>query len=280
MTYCGPKKNGFGGWDFKGASNIPRLHSKLSQRVMFRKRKEDILPDLPAMRRIILPLEIEDRKQYNEARTNFLKWLVKSEGLQQARKAARAQRVTQLAYLKKLVGKLKLRSVFDWIDNFLAETDDKLILFGIHRSILTQIHERYKGSVLVTGAVVGRNRQLAWDKFLGSSKCPLLVGNIKAAGECQSAKGVSSVAFIEYAWVPTAHTQAEARVHGQGRGVEGKRSTAYYLVGRDTLESKLVEILQHKQKIIDQVLDGGKQKDNYDVFDRLVAALHEEEKQK
>jgi SWI/SNF-related matrix-associated actin-dependent regulator 1 of chromatin subfamily A len=279
MTYCDPKRGRFGQWEFKGATQLPRLHRKLGKECLLRLREIDVLKDLPPKRRIILPLEIEDRKQYNYARREFLRWLAEKYSHEKARRSARAERVTMISYLKQLVSELKLKAVCEWIDDYLQECDEKLIVFGIHRKILEALHEKYhRQSVLVTGAVTGRFRQLSYDKFLTSKKTQLLFGNIKAAGEGWSAMGVPNSATIEFAWVPTAHTQAEGRTRGIGRGKEGMRSKYWYLVGRDTIEVRLVEILQNKQEIIDQVLDGGTTEgNNYDIFDLLTIELQKEQ---
>ena len=75
--YCGLKKNNFGGWDTGGATNTEELAKRLSG-VMIRRLKADVLDQLPALRRVILPVKIK-MEEYKKAKTvrppNQLAWL-------------------------------------------------------------------------------------------------------------------------------------------------------------------------------------------------------------
>lgn len=259
------------GWDFRGASNIEELAQKLAP-VMIRRRTEDVLADLPTQRRSVIHLEMDNRHEYNKALTQFRKWL-EERVPDKARSALRAETLTKLGYLKRLAAHLKLRSVFEWIDNFLEESDGKIILFAVHTKIIDQLKERYNPiSVVVTGSVTGRDRQHAVDKFVTNNRTRIFIGNIKAAGVGWSAKGCSDVAFVEVGWTPGEHTQAERRVYGIGRGERGRGSNAWYLVARDTIETSLIELLQRKQKTITAILDNGKG-ENFDVVEELMSSL-------
>ena len=281
--YCNRKRNVFGGWDVNGASNLDELHRILvgdgngNKGIMIRRLKQDVLKDLPPKIRTILPLEISNRKEYNLALKDFLGW-VKQRHPTRLDGAERAERLVQLCYLKRLAGTLKLPAVNNWIDDFLASSDaDKMIVFAVHKAVIAELSDRYKDQcVVVDGSVVGKQRQLAIDKFLHGKRTRLLFGNIKAAGTGWNAKGVSTVAFIELPWNPGSVVQCEDRAHGLGRGVEKEPTNVYYLVAKDTIEHKLVEIIQKKMKILDSVLDGGESPDNLDLFDELCRLLRED----
>lgn len=279
--YADAKPNKWGGWDFRGSSNTELLHEKLSK-IMIRRRKEDVLNQLPPKRRIILPLEMERRKDYDQAVDHFLDWLVKNDP-KKLRGALRAERIVQLGYLKQLAAWLKMPSVLEWVDNFLQETEEKIILFTVHKKIVERLYSHYaKMSTIVDGSVTGINRQKNIDQFLNNPKTRILIGNIKAAGVGWNARGVSTAAFLEYPWNPGVVSQAEDRMHGIGRGQKEIPSTSYFLVARNSIEEWLIEIIQNKAKIIDQILDGKQQEDQLDLFDQLCFLLkkkqHEQEK--
>lgn len=271
MVHCNPRRT-YWGWDFSGASRLDQLHKKLIKLGMIRRRKKDVLKELPKKQRTVIPLDISSRKEYNHALNDFLGWLTEYNP-SKVGKAEKAQRLVQLGYLKRLAAELKLPSIYEWLDNFLASSDEKLIVFGIHKKILKPIFERYeKISVLVDGSVAGHKRQVAFEKFLRNKKIRLCIGNIKAAGVGWSAKSVSNVALVEVPWAPGNITQAEDRCYGIGRGQKGVRASIWFLIARDTIEEKLVKINQDKQKILDSVLDAGNGED-FDIFDRLCHEL-------
>lgn len=269
--YCAAKRTHWG-WDFSGASNLDELNRKL-QPVMIRRRKADVLKDLPAKRRSVIPMELSNPKEYEEARDNFSEWLADRDPNRMERND-KANALVKIGHLKRLAARLKLPAALDWIDSFLQQTDEKLVVFGIHReSIVEAIHERYANSSIVTGAVTGKKRQLAIDKFLRDKKCRLFVGNIDAAGVGWSAKGVSNVAFVELPWSPGKLAQCEDRCHGIGRGDENKSTHSWTLVGRGTIEEKLADVLQKKQRNLSKVLDGKGNPDDLNIFDLLIKEL-------
>jgi SWI/SNF-related matrix-associated actin-dependent regulator of chromatin subfamily A-like protein 1 len=275
--WCAPKRRPWG-WEFKGSTNPNTLNQLLRSNVMVRRLKEDVLHQLPKKQRMVVPLDIEKRSEYVKAQKDFLGWLKETQGNEVARRASKAETVVQLGYLKRLAAKLKMKFVMEWIEDFLAESDGKLIVFAIHKNIIAALHDKWKkNSVVLTGNVIGRKRHLAIKQFLQNKKTRILFGNIKAAGVGWSAKGVSAVAFVEIGWTPAEHSQAEDRIVGIGRGEEGVRGQVWYLVARETLEVKLLEIIQKKQKTSNAVLDGDDNKgDTMDVYDLLCQELKKE----
>jgi SNF2 family DNA or RNA helicase len=49
-------------------------------------------------------------------------------------------------------------------------------------------------------------------------------------------------------------------------------ASCYYLVARDTIEEKLCEVIQRKQRILESVLDGGDGGD-LDIYDALLEEM-------
>lgn len=269
--YCAAKRTHWG-WDFSGASNLDELNRKL-QPVMIRRRKADVLKDLPAKRRSVVPMELSNPKEYEDARDDFSGWLAERDP-NRMEKDDKANALVKIGHLKRLAARLKLPAAFEWLDSFLRDTDEKLVVFGIHReTIVEAIHERYANSAIVTGAITGKKRQLAIDKFLRDKKCRLFVGNIDAAGVGWSAKGVSNVVFVELPWSPGKLSQCEDRCHGIGRGDENKNTHSWTLVGRGTIEEKLADVLQKKQRNLSKILDGKGNPDDLNIFDLLIKEL-------
>jgi len=270
--YCKPVLKPWG-WDYKGATNLKELHRKLSSTMMIRRLKKDVLSELPAKTRHVIPLDISPkaRIEYNQAQNNFLQWLSKTQALNKVRAAEKAEALVKLGYLRRLAANSKMKGVFDWIDNFLEEDDGKLIVFANHKNIIQQVKERYnKVCVVVDGSVTGKKRKNAVKGFQNNKRIRLFIGNIKAAGVGITLHASSTVAFIELDYVPANHTQAEDRPHriGQKNAVN-----IYYLVARNTIEEDLCEIIQAKQEILSQVLDGKRQKDDLDVWSQLQERL-------
>lgn len=277
MAHCGPRLTPWG-FKFDGATRIPQLNRRLRRYLMIRRRKIDVLDDLPDKIRQVVPLAIQDRKTYLEAQHNFVRWLRDTQGDAKARRAARAHRLVQMGYLKRLAATSKMQAVFEWLDLALAASSEKRVVFAVHKTILGQLQSRYaKHCVVVDGSVTGRARQRAFDQFLRTKKTRLLIGQVDAAGAGWSAKGVPWVDIVEFGWTPGGMTQAEDRAWGIGRGIDGVPTTVSYLVAHGTIEEKLLKILQSKQRVLSQTLDGDARGDVLNVHDLLERALLERE---
>lgn len=272
MRYCAPKRNAFGGWDFRGASRLDELHEKLINNLMVRRRRVDVLSDLPPKQRIVQHLTLTDRREYDQAMSDFVSW-ISQQHPGKIRQALKVQGLAKIGYVRRLLAKLKLRAAREWILSHLEGTQEKLIVFAIHRAVVGQLHAYFKNrSVVVDGSIKGKDRQRAFRKFLTDKKTDIFIGNIQAAGTGWSGKGVSDTAFVEMDWKPGAHIQAEDRTEGVGRGIEGKHSRAYYLIAHNTIEERHFDLLVRKQKNINAVMDDGMGED-FSIYNDIVKEI-------
>jgi len=279
FEFCNPRRTNFG-WDFRGSSNLDKLHQTLLKNLVFRKTKEELLPELPEKQRIVVPLDLPHRREYEEIVDDYIGWLEKDSFIK-ADKAKRAEGITKLNCLKMVAGKLKLPLIFDWIDNFFEQEEGKLLVFGIHKKVIKSIYERYKKiSVVVDGSVKGQDRQLAVTKFQTHKDCKLFVGNIKAAGVGLNLTAANTVVFAELAWTPGSMIQCEDRAHRIGTLSSVQ---IFYLIAKDTIEEHLCNMIQKKYEVITDVLDGKFMKtvkSEMNVFDLLTKKISEDKLKK
>lgn len=271
--YCGAVFKPWG-WEYKGATRTKELRKRLIDLGMIRRRKEDVLKDLPAVQETVVPIEMRpaDMKEYREAERDLIAWLRRTNP-KAASSARKAERLVRFNHLKGLIAQLKVKYVVEWIDTFLDEGDDKLVAFGWHKAAVRGLHEHYDGrSVMVNGSVVGDKRQTAIDAFNNLRNKKVFFGNIKAAGEGWSCTSSSTVMFFEFGWTPSEHNQCKDRVRGIGRGT-GKKVQVYYLTALGTLEEDLIKLIQRKQKVLDAVLDGKRTPGGFNVQDELERLL-------
>lgn len=270
--HCQPEKK-FGKWQFKGAKNLKTLRKKLLATVMIRRLKKDVLPQIPPKTRIIYPLKIDNRKEYEQAEKDFKGWLRQyfRGDKKKLNKSLRAERLVRFGYLKRLAAKGKIKSIYDWVDGYFDENEgEKLILFGIHKFMIGALKERYRDiSVVIDGSVTGKARQTAIDIFTHKERCKLMIGNSLAAGFGWNGTVANQVGFPELPWVPAEVNQCIDRIHRIG---QGRPCFANFLIAHNTIESKLCDILQRRQNVFDEVMDGGEGED-LSLFDELEEAL-------
>jgi SWI/SNF-related matrix-associated actin-dependent regulator 1 of chromatin subfamily A len=250
--YCGRKHNGFG-WDFSGATNTQELHKILSESIMLRRKKQDVLTELPDKTFSLVPMELDNEKEYFAAENDFIQFIKETKGRQAAERAEGAQVLAEIEGLKQLAVKGKLTQSINWIADFL-ESDEKLVVFAVHKFVIDALMEAFKGkAVKIDGSVKNEDRQTAVDKFQNDDNIRLFVGNIQAAGVGITLTKASNVAFLELPWTPGALVQAEDRVHRIG---QKDAVTVHYLLAAGTIEEKIARLIDSKRKILDRVLDG------------------------
>lgn len=257
------------GYVFEGARNMDKLHKLLTETIMIRRRKEEVLTELPPKIRTIIPLEIDNRNDYEYAESDIVSWILDNEGREKAEKAKSAEVLVEFEKLKQLSVKGKMSSVIDWIEDFL-NTDEKLIIFATHKLTLDLLQERFgKISVRLDGSTSIGDRQKAVDKFQNDDNIRLFLGNVKAAGVGITLTAASNVAFIELPWTPGDLVQAEDRAHRIG---QKDTVTVWHLVAQNTVEEDIAAILSNKQKVLDAILDG-KESDENSVLTELISKV-------
>lgn len=274
-NHCQPRFV-YGHWTFTGASNIKRLNKSLKKHLLVRRRIQDVLQDLPPRARHIVPLDINNRREYEKAVKDFLGWL-REKSPAKAIRAAAAERLVRVGYLLRLAAWGRISGVCEWIDNFL-ESNGKLLIFAVHHKVLDALEQKYNGMcVRVDGNVIGSKRESCFRQFNEVEDIRLLLGNIEAAGVGWSCTSTSDTAVVEAPWSPGKLDQALSRTHGIGRGVEGRISRGWLFTAHGTIEEKLLEILQRKQRVITSTIDGSAVENDMALHDELIEALEEEE---
>jgi SNF2 family DNA or RNA helicase len=107
--------------------------------------------------------------------------------------------------------------------------------------------------VRIDGTVPTNERTQLVDRFQNDPNCRLFIGQIKAAGEGITLTAASHVAFAELEYVPGLMEQAADRVHRIGQKVA---VTIWYLMGANTIDERILSILERKAKHIGAVVDG------------------------
>lgn len=251
MKYCNAKYNGYG-WNFNGASNTQELYEKLTTTCMIRRKKEEVLKDLPPKIRTVVPMELDNQQEYNAAEADLIGWLRTNFGNNKAEKAQQAEALTRIGELKRLAVRGKLNQCIEWIEDFL-ESGEKLVVFAVHKFVIDALMEKFTGkAVKIDGSV--SNRQAPVDAFQNDESIRLFVGNIQAAGVGITLTKASNTCFLELSWAPGTHDQAEDRVHRIGQTAESV--TAWYLLAAGTMEEEIAELIDAKRKVVTKVLDG------------------------
>jgi SNF2 family DNA or RNA helicase len=247
--YTNAYHNGFG-WDTKGASNLNELNMKLRQNCYIRRTKDEVLKELPAKTRNVVHVEPSGKgyAEYRKAEGDLLAFLAEN-GYRASDTAEHLRRTT---VLKRLAADAKMESVIEWIDSFLESCDRKLVVFAHNVAIVDYLAGKY-GNLRVSGQDSMEDRQHAVDSFQKDHKARVIVLNLQAGGVGLTLTAGSDVCFVQQGWTPGEHDQAEDRCHriGQENSVQ-----AWYLIGVNTIDEDIYDLIDAKRAVVDAVTDG------------------------
>lgn len=282
--------------DVTGATNLQELNERLRAMCMIRRKKSEVLKELPQLRRASVVFNITNRDEYSKAATDvadflaaaaasdteFLKSIAMLSEVEQEyaieerrnsveARAKRAEQLVMIETLKQLACEGKMKAAIEWVRDFL-ESGEKLLIFTTHKDFQYDLLLAFDNAARIIAEDDIEQRQANVVRFANDETCRLMVASLQAGGTGidQLQMDCSNVAFLELAWTPAAHLQAEGRLHriGQNDGV-----TAWYLLAERTIDEMIQRMLAEKQAVCDSVLDGAPEVQATSVFDQLIETL-------
>ena len=268
--YCNAKATRFG-WDVKGVSNAEELHGCL-KKVMVRRLKSEVLHDLPAKQRSMVPIAVTNKEKERECRNimsqlsearQSLAEILNDAGDDEVNSARfESRRLLMEAYQVSGIAKAPATTeyILDWLE---GSGTQKLVVFAHHKDVLdymeTTISAKYKGKLgmmRIDGSVPPAERALRVKKFQSNVSMRLALLSMTAAGVGLTLTAASSIIFAELHWVPGVLAQAEDRCHriGQVNSVN-----VMYCICKDadvSVDMSLWNMLGRKVGTLGRVVDG------------------------
>ena len=252
--YCAAKKTAYG-LDDRGASNSHELHYMLNKMFMIRRLKRNVLQDLPPKIRHTVLLEVESHQLLNidsgKQRWKELNREIERCGGEEQRTLI-FERKSLISDLFRQTCSAKIKSVCTWLQNALEYTD-KIVFFAHHRQMLDAVEQtlQHINYIRIDGSTPTEKRQQRVEQFQTQPEIRIAILGLLSAGTGNTLTAASTVVFGELYWIPGIMIQAEDRCH---RISQINNVDIHYLIGQDTLDSYVYDMLQRKCKIINKVV--------------------------
>lgn len=245
LEFCGGWKAPWG-WEFSGASNLQVLGMKLRSNFMVRRKKKDILPQLPEKfpPNIVYLEPSRESKNIVKAMSVFDEDAIKGTVPQSA--------FEELSTARKELGLLKVDKASAYIAEQIDAGRGKVLVFAHHVEVIERLSHNLNGFgvVKIIGGMSPKEKDDAVRKFQEDPTARVALLSIQAAGVGITLTASDYVCFVEFSWVPGENEQAIDRTHriGQTKGV-----VIDYLVFENSLEERMLKYLWKKQKVFDEV---------------------------
>jgi SWI/SNF-related matrix-associated actin-dependent regulator 1 of chromatin subfamily A len=235
------------GRQFLGSKNQQVLRERLKD-VILRRRKDDVLPELPPLIVQDVPLDpVRDWKaslgldaRMTAGRLDFALADETDDALIKRLRTPDAH----VATLRRELGELKVQPTILWVQERMLSAN-KLLLFAWHHSVIEHLRRGLLefGPVVVTGETSPLARATAIEAFQTRPGNRLFIGQVLAAGTAITLTAASEVAIVEPSWVPGENVQAICRAHRLGQR-DSVLASFLFLPG--TLDERVMQVFRRK----------------------------------
>lgn len=248
FRYTNAKRNWFtGGWEFKGGRNLGELKAKI-RHFMVRRRKVEVLPELPPKVYTQVPLKVSGSKEYR----------LPEEYQQTVREGELASLSSACATARRGLGIVKVPAVAEYVSD-VAVHKDRLVVFAYHRQVIEALTDilALKGHTIAV--ITGDTSHAARDAIVQSFQEPggrqVLVAQILSAGIGINLTAADTCIFAEMDWVPANMAQAIDRLSRIGQTAESIE--IHYALAAGTMDEDIIGCLHQKIKAINEVMNTG-----------------------
>ncbi len=258
---------------YTGINKNKELQQELVQRVnpfILRRKKADVCTELPPKQTQVIYCEMstDQRKLYDEVfargKEKFTNLLTQKQGKPSFEMLTILLRLRQICCHPGLLKESEGPSVLDvssakldLLKELVLENIDsghKMLLFSQFTSLLSFIREWLDEEKIKYEYLDGstKDRQKRVDNFNKSKSTKLFLLSLKAGGTGLNLTSADTVIIYDPWWNPAVEAQAMDRTHriGQTRSVTNMK-----LVVKDSIEEKILELQEKKQKLFDNLIE-------------------------
>jgi SWI/SNF-related matrix-associated actin-dependent regulator 1 of chromatin subfamily A len=245
-----------------GLRNYEQFH-EYTKDFIIRRTRAEVMPDLPKISRDFRFFELGSvvEEAYKATLKEFQKYyLFGAEGESGFEKTTNI--LTYLTKMRHITGIAKIDPVVEFVEDFLEETERKIVIFVHHKDVASSILNRLKALdgildnneiLSLTSDLSPEQRDEVVQKFW-SVGYRVLVASTLASGEGLNLQCCSDCIVVERQWNPANEEQAESRFIRIGQ--ESNKVNATYPVAVGTVDEFFAEIVEKKRSMISNSLDG------------------------
>jgi SWI/SNF-related matrix-associated actin-dependent regulator 1 of chromatin subfamily A len=277
--------------DTSGASNLKELHDKLNH-LMIRRMKKDVLTELPEKQKtdIVVRLAPGEMRLYKKELAEYVdiylgrleaqKYIAEHKGetgeAEELQKkivgVKKAEHLIKINKIKQLISSFKIKSVIQFTENII-EQNSKVIIFAQYLESIHKLKDYFGDqAVVLTGEMSKAEKQHSIDQFQENEDIKIFLGTLKAAGTGITLTAADKVIMMDLVWNPQIHAQGEDRSFRMG---QKNAVNVYYFIAENTFDVDNKELLDWKENVTNQVIDGGVavKKANKSVFGELMKRI-------
>lgn len=256
--YCGMVYNIYGyGWEKDGDIDFDGLYNKISP-FMYRKRKEEVLDDLPEKEYINIDIELNNKqkKKYEDLKKSSYSDFLDIEH--------KLNPLTILINLRKYLGEIKYGEINNLIDLFL-ENNEKVVIIDVFKDGLNQIYEKYKDiAVLHTGDYSPEERAEMVNMFQNNDNTKIFLGTVATSNFGLTLTAANKMILLTMPYTVGEYKQVVDRIYRIGQKNNVK---IYAPLVKNTIDIDIFNMVMSKMNEVTYMLDNRKIDVDYKLLD-------------
>lgn len=254
-----------------GIRRIPAF-KEYTKDIFIRRERKEVDVQFPTENRTKLNvvMEPQDEAEYDEAVADFVKWYE-----EQAGEISGMHIMAAMAKMRHLVGLVKMPATLEYVDEFVEDSDSKIVIFAHHDDVQQLLYHEFKekygtdkytadGKLIpkqmpVMQFVAGMDSQRVAEiqNTFNQSKRAILVASQLAAGEGLNLQTCGDCVMHERQWNPGKEEQCEGRFVRIGATVNQLNSVYMHMQGLTAIDATLDSIVERKRRQFHGLMNKG-----------------------
>jgi SWI/SNF-related matrix-associated actin-dependent regulator of chromatin subfamily A-like protein 1 len=233
-------KGPWGGYEF----GMPKPQvADLMRRVMLRRRREEVLPDLP--RKTYHTIEVDLPENLQQEMDDL--WEEWCETIMEAKELPPFE---EFSAVRAALAKSRIPALIDLVEDH-EEQGVPLVVFSAHKAPIESCGAR-EGWAIITGETPAVKRQAIVEDFQ-AGKLKGIALTIRAGGVGLTLTRAWKSIFVDLDWVPSQNQQAEDRICRIGQ--TAAHCEIVRMVSRHVLDQHVLELIAWKVAVIEQAIE-------------------------
>lgn len=228
--------------------------------ICIRRERTEVMQELPLVNRTKLNVVMDPAQEvvYDQAVEEFVQWY-----MEQAENINGMHLLAAMAKMRHLVALAKIPTTLDYVNEFVEDTDRKLVVFAHHKDVQDILHDEIKTAhgdkILVlklTAELNGEQRYEVQQKFNSATRA-IMVASQLASGEGLNLQTCADCVMHERQWNPGKEEQCEGRFIRIGQIATSVNAVYAHMDGLTAIDEQLDAIVERKRIQFHQAMNKG-----------------------
>ena len=236
-------------WLTNGASNLDELKERIKH-LYLRDLNEDIYQNFSKETKVLsYPMSLEETQYYNQVWDEYIQ--EHADGETDIDKLIENKKLIESSVLRQATSQMMIPHTIDLAEKIIAKGEKVIIFCAFDKEIYT-LQEHFGDKCVVhNGKLTAKDKDKALERFNNDETCMCMLGNLVSTSVGLNLIVANNIIFNSVSWLPAENQQAEYRILRIG---QKKNCHIYYQVFKETYLTKMFEILNIKNEIIDSVI--------------------------